>query len=279
MRNMSTLKEKAVSSAAACIFLTLFFIAASATTASAVGTIVIVEQAFPDSPHSFGFSATGQVSQNFSLVDNGLVGPDRITFSNVPAGLTTVTQNSLPYPYTLTNMSCGVSGGGGSNTAANVPARLVNINLADGDTVTCTFGDNIAGVIVDTTSDTDFTSVNGCQFGAPPNTCSLRTAILYANADPFGPTQIVFVIPTSDPGYDAGADRYTITLTSALPALAADTVIYGPGAKRVTVKRGVAAAFRIFTINSGATVSIIGLNISHGFADEGGGIRNAGTLS
>ena len=128
-------------------------------------------------------------------------------------------------------------------------------------------------LIVNTTAQDDD---GACQPLAEGD-CTLREAILAANVAP-GTETIVFDIPTSDPGYDAVADRYTITLTSALPDLS-DMSINGLGAKRLTVKRGGGGHFRIFNINSGKTVSIAGLTISGGWAHEGGGIRNAGALS
>lgn len=108
--------------------------------------------------------------------------------------------------------------------------------------------------------------------------CTLREAILAASVAP-GTETIAFDIPTSDPGYDSVAERYTIALTSVLPDLDSDMNIEGLGAKRLTVTRGVVDPFRIFMINSDANVSIVGLTISDGLADQGGGIRNAGTLS
>jgi CSLREA domain-containing protein len=108
--------------------------------------------------------------------------------------------------------------------------------------------------------------------------CSLREAITAANAAA-GAETIVFDIPTTDPGYDAVADRYTIALTDVLPVIDSDMSINGLGAKRLTVNRGAGGHFRIFNINNGTTVSILGLTISGGWAKEGGGIRNTGTLS
>ena len=109
--------------------------------------------------------------------------------------------------------------------------------------------------------------------------CTLREAIIAANAAP-GTETIIFDIPTTDPGYDSIADRYTITLTTELPALDSDVSINGLSAKHLTVKRdATATAFRIFTVNNEKTVMIGGLTISGGLADQGGGISNAGTLT
>ncbi|HET6893733.1 MAG TPA: CSLREA domain-containing protein, partial [Pyrinomonadaceae bacterium] len=80
----------------------------------------------------------------------------------------------------------------------------------------------------------------------------------------------------------------TITLLSELPNLSASMSINGPGASQLTVQRSTAGGtpnFRIFTISSGAIVTISGLTISNGNAaggfpaNSGGGIFNEGTLS
>ena len=128
-------------------------------------------------------------------------------------------------------------------------------------------------LIVNTTAQDD----DGACQPLPGGDCTLREAIIAANAND-GTETIIFEIPTADPGYDLGADRYTISLTSALPELASNMAISGLGAKRLTVTRG-GGFFRIFEINSAATVSIKRLTISGGLADVGGGIKNAGGLT
>lgn len=81
-----------------------------------------------------------------------------------------------------------------------------------------------------------------------------------------------------------------ITLTSAELLISKGLTIQGPGANLLTVARsssGGTPNFRIFTINSGTTVTISGLTISNGRTadgvgtpgDFGGGIYNSGTLN
>ncbi len=97
---------------------------------------------------------------------------------------------------------------------------------------------------------------------------SLRAAITTANADT-GDT--INITATG-----------TITLLSALPAIAADMTITGPGATSLTVSGNNSTTVgTIFTINSG-TVSISGLTIANGNSNAvnaGGGILNDGTLT
>jgi hypothetical protein len=71
-----------------------------------------------------------------------------------------------------------------------------------------------------------------------------------------------------------------IDLHSALPDLTGTITIEGPGAKVLIVRRDAKdPAFRVFTVDSGATAAISGLTISGGNANEGGGISNAGSLT
>ena len=105
--------------------------------------------------------------------------------------------------------------------------------------------------------------------GVCDDDCSLREAISAANADA-GPETITFAPELTG----------VITLQTALPDLSTDMTITGPGANLVTVRRdpdGGTPQFRVFTIESGATVEIAGLTISGGnIADAGGGIYNDG---
>ncbi len=98
---------------------------------------------------------------------------------------------------------------------------------------------------------------------------SLRAAITTANGD------------TGDT-IDITATG-TITLLSALPAITADMTLSGPGVTSLTVSGNNSTTVgTIFTINSGATVSISGLTIANGNSNAvnaGGGILNNGTLT
>jgi CSLREA domain-containing protein len=104
---------------------------------------------------------------------------------------------------------------------------------------------------------------------------SLRQAIQDANPD----DSIVFDIPTSDPGYDALTKVYTINLTSAGLTIGKDLILSGVGA-RVVVRRNISSSFSVFTVNSGAFVTIDSLTIANGFTStNGGGIYNNGDLA
>jgi CSLREA domain-containing protein len=117
---------------------------------------------------------------------------------------------------------------------------------------------------VNSTGDGADNNVNDgvCNDGA--GNCTLRAAIQQANASA-GTNTINFSV--------AG----TISLTSALPDIAASMTISGPGARLLTVSGN--NANRVFTIVSSATVTISGLTISGGKAAGAAGISNVGTLT
>ena len=104
----------------------------------------------------------------------------------------------------------------------------------------------------------------------PGSTVSLRQAINTANADT--------VDSQVNIGFAASL-KVTIDLTTALPNLANNISINGPGASVLTVQRDSnAAQFSVFTVNNGVT-DISGMTISGGSAVNGGGIDNNGTLT
>jgi hypothetical protein len=106
---------------------------------------------------------------------------------------------------------------------------------------------------------------------ADAGTGSLRDAITRANNSPDAFSSIDFA---------AGLNG-TISLATALPALARSVSLHGPGARTITVARSSAAgtpAFGIFTVKPGVTATIVGLTLANGSAADGGGIDNQGFL-
>ena len=102
---------------------------------------------------------------------------------------------------------------------------------------------------------------------------SLRAAVGFANAN----AGTVINFQTSLSG--------TIPLASALPALAANVTITGPGASVVAVD-GNSQQFQPFSVNSGVTASLSGLTVQNGSAPSsfpsngnGGGVYNQGALT
>lgn len=100
---------------------------------------------------------------------------------------------------------------------------------------------------------------------------SFRAAIESANVGPSADTINFSLSVFNTPG--------TISLQSALPNLS-NVSINGPGATILTLRRGVAAPFRIFTIPAGVTATISGLKLENGKAPGfGGAVNNSGTLT
>jgi CSLREA domain-containing protein len=137
--------------------------------------------------------------------------------------------------------------------------------------------DAFTSLVVTHTADTDD--------GACDATCSLREAVAAANADA-GAETITFVIPTSDPGYDAANDLYTITLIAGQLVIpdGRRLRITGLGADRLAISGNYQS--RVFTIGGGASVTLANLTIRDGWAVGcpglssffgcGGGIANVG---
>ena len=99
------------------------------------------------------------------------------------------------------------------------------------------------------------------------NAGSLRQAIMDANANP-GPDRIEFAV-----AHGAG----TITLRTGVLTITGDVTIDGSTQPGMIVNGRNAS--RVFDIGSSATVEIVALTISSGFANLGGGMYNAGTLT
>jgi hypothetical protein len=92
---------------------------------------------------------------------------------------------------------------------------------------------------------------------------------------------IVFNIPKSDPGYNAGTGVWTITLTSGELDITKNLTITGPGAANLTISGNHAS--RVFELSSHTKpqVSLSGLTISNGLVanNSGAGIDNYGVLT
>src|SRR5207302_3758754 len=213
-----------------------------------------------------GASFTGTTAHNITNVNAllGLLannGGPTLTHALLPGSPAIDAGNSLlateqrGQPRTVDDPSvANASGGNASDIGAYESHKLQVNSLADTDDGACT----------------DVGTGNGC---------TLREAINAANAQTG--TEVI----TFTPALTANGPA-TITLLNALPDLSSDMTIAGPGANMLTVQRSAAGGtpeFRIFTINSGKTVSISGLTISNGNVttngDAGGGVMNLGTLT
>ena len=94
---------------------------------------------------------------------------------------------------------------------------------------------------------------------------SLRQAILDANSPVYPDADTINLSVVG-----------TIDLASALPDLNSNMAIEGPGAAALTVRRNSGGNYRIFTVTSGANVSLSDLTIADGMRS---GVSNDGTLT
>jgi plastocyanin len=93
------------------------------------GTVVVVENKAVSAPQSFSFSG----SWSFSL-DNSST-----TYADITSGNYTLTEGTI-IGWSLTGLSCSDPDGG---TISNVGTRTASIDLDAGETVTCTFTNNV----------------------------------------------------------------------------------------------------------------------------------------
>ena len=120
--------------------------------------------------------------------------------------------------------------------AANDAAGNGNTSVGPSNTATVTFNkDDFTTLEVNSTADTDD---GPCSAIGTGNGCTLREAINAANGDTGAKTITFNSTVFSAPG------PYTINLTGALPDLASDMTISGPGAKVLTVKRNTGGNYR-----------------------------------
>lgn len=190
---------------------------------------------------AFEVTATG-FSPVLTLFDSSGASIATITGNRLPAGIGTI-----PIPktgnYRLAVSSTNFFATGTYRVTRFLPSVAKVDDLVD--TPDATMGDGICA------------DANG--------KCTLRAAMQEANSNTF--RRIEFVV------------NGTILLTSALPNILTDVAIWGPGADKLTVQRSTGGNYRIFTNNTGKTVSIAYLTIANGnVTTEGGGIWNNGTL-
>ena len=117
------------------------------------------------------------------------------------------------------------------------------------------------------------TKTDDTNDGACDADCSLREAVNAANSA--ATDDVVDFAPNV-----VGA----IALSSTLPDLTSNIIIYGPGANLLSVERSAASgtpAFRILNVASGAIVTLSGLTIANGSSSSSGsgGINNGGLLT
>jgi CSLREA domain-containing protein len=159
-----------------------------------------------------------------------------------------------------------------------VSAMLSALMILSGLIVSSAFPTNVRAfsntIQVTTTADTALVD----------SQCSLREAIINADTNAVTYPECLFGATGNFIAFDTGLGAATITLTSTLPAISdpAGLTIYGGG--QITISGN--NSHRVFTVNSGAPLTLDGLTITNGLAVSlcsgtdglGGGVYNAGTL-
>ncbi len=151
------------------------------------GTIVIIKNAVPNDTQDFEFSRDFGI--NFFLDDDGNEGntlQKQATFSGLAPGLYSVSEVNLPSGWQFDDVLCTDNSGGTSTVG-----MTANIDLAAGETVTCTFtNQKLAKIIlVKQTTSGDDTFDFALTGGILPATDSLTTVSgtaseTYDNLDP-----------------------------------------------------------------------------------------------
>ena len=208
-----------------------------------------------------------------STLPNGTVGASYLQSISASGGTGTyaytVSSGSLPVGLYLL----------GNGTLAGVPSTAgpfsftVTATLGLNCTVSQAYSISIAAcantknyTVNDTGDASDATPGDGICMTAGGG-CTLRAAIEEVNAAPGCANNIGFSVTD------------TIKMSGAYPTLAAAFTFNGPGAASLTIKRNTGGNYRILNIPLGAAATINGLTLSNGRSDEGGAIRNAGSLT
>ncbi|MBK9711345.1 MAG: DUF11 domain-containing protein [Kouleothrix sp.] len=136
-----------------------------AGTIVANGTIVIVKDAQPNDAQDFSFTLTNgtTINQSFSLDDDSdATLPSSRSFS-VPPGTYSAQETNIPANWSLAGLTCVDPT---SNTTVNLASATASINLASGETVTCTYVDSQQNPNLTITKTADAATVNaGDQVG------------------------------------------------------------------------------------------------------------------
>ena len=239
---------------------------------------VTINQAAGQADPVTGPTATTVI--NFTAIFTEPVVAGSFTNSDVTisgtAGATVINVTEIA-PNDGTHFNVAIEGMTQSGTViATIPAGRAsdsagNLNTASTstDNTVTYFKDDLTALEVNTTLDADD---GACTPIGTGNGCTLREAINAANGDA-GLETITF-----NASVFASPGPYVISLLTALPDIADDVTIQGPGANVLTVERnsGAVTNFRIFRV-AGGTVIISGLTISKGVlasGGQGGGIFN-----
>lgn len=152
------------------------------------GTITVVKQSNPPSTVSPSFTTTGSGMAGFSLIDDGTgVGNTRV-FAGLMPGTYTVAENALS-GWSLDAITCS-----GGSVATDLAAGMATISLEAGESITCTFANNmVAGTPGATLTPTTTAT-------ATPTGTTTATPTGTVTATPTGTTTTTPVVTTTPAG-------------------------------------------------------------------------------
>ncbi len=200
-----------------------------------LGTIIIEKVSIPtDDPQDFSFMATGPSPiANFQLDDDSTDGtlPDNRTFNNLTPGSYTIQEGAVT-GWDLTTLTCNDPTG---NSNGDTGTRTATINVAAGETVSCTFENTKRGTIeivkdavpdhaqdfsftgsggignFDLDDDTDGTLSNTATFSVTPGNYTVQEGGPVAN---WTLQNINCVDPTGNSSGDTGTRTATINVAT-----------------------------------------------------------------
>jgi hypothetical protein len=228
-------------------------------------TIAVTTPTSPTTDTTINFTVTfTEAVTGFDSTDVDFTG------STATGALAAVVTGSGPYNVAVS----GMTGPGDVTITINASAAAdgAGNGNSNSDTGTVAFiQDNSTTLVVNSKEPTDDGSCDALGTGPGNQDCTLPEAVNAANLD-FGAETITF----DSTVFAAAGSPYTIQLGSEL-FIDDDVTITGPVASRVIVSGE--DVTRVFSINTGKTVSISNLTIANGRANVGGGIYNLGNLT
>jgi len=199
-------------------------------------TIVIVKDAVPNDAQDFAFTSDIAGNASFNLDDDGdNTLSNTQTINNVTPGTYSVTEGSTS-GWDLTNISCTDPT---TNSSGNTGTRVASINVAAGETVTCTFTNTKKGSII-IKKETNPDAVSG-SFSFSQNIDGSGNFSLSDG----GSVTFTNVTPNTAGGYTV---TETVTAGFSLESLSCDN----PDAANASTTSGAVATIRV---NAGETVT------------------------
>ncbi len=218
-------------------------------------------------------AASATVTVRVASISVAVSAAPRAYFRGETANFTATVAGASPGRDSVTwSSTCGSVTPNGRNVSLVVPVVpgpcTVSARSTFDTTKVATSGLVVRNVLLVTS--TDDVSDGACTFAH----CSLREAILAANAAPDMDTVSLGV--TEPPSASASSFDLpaTVTLTSALPVLETSMHILGPGATQLTIAVAGSAGSprRALTIRGAVSVSVSGVTITGGYIDHAGGV-------